>query len=139
MEYQKISNLLNEAGERPKTFQTKKWIEINDDARGNCNVNSQIKFKTTMTMTDLCDYAEVYVLVKGTISVAGAGAAQAAAVVFKNCAPFTSCISEINNIQIDNAKDLDVIMLMYNLLEYSKNYAETKSSLYQFVRDTGGN
>ena len=88
-------------------------------------------------MSDLCDYAEAYILVKGTISVAGAGDAQAADMAFKNCAPFTSCISEINNTQIDNAKDLDVIMPMYNLLECSENYSKTLGSLYQFARDTG--
>ena len=103
MEYQKISNLLGEDG-KPKSYQTRKWIEINYDAQGNYSVNSQIKFKTKMTMSDLCDYVEAYVLVKGTISVAGAGAARAVAVTFKNCAPFTICISEINNTQVDNAR-----------------------------------
>ena len=133
MEYQKISNLLSEAGDRPKTYQTRKWIEINDDARARYNPNSQIKFKTTMTMSNLCDYAEAYILVKGTISAVGVdNAARTAAVASKNCAPFTSCISAINNTEIDNAKDLDVIMPMYNLLEYSKNYSETSGSLYQF-------
>ena len=91
-----------------------------------------------MTMSDLCDYAEAYILVQGTISVAGAGDARAAVMAFKNCAPFTSCISVINNTQIDNAKDLDVIMPMYNLLEYSKNYRDAKASLYQFAEDSGG-
>ena len=139
MEYQKISNLLDEQGDKPKRFQTKKWIEIVDDRRGTYSTNSQIKFKTTSLMSSLCDYSEAYILVKGTISVTGAadGAGRVADVAFKNCAPFISCISEINNTQIDNAKDLDVIMPMYNMLEYSKNYSETSGSLYNFVRDTG--
>ena len=126
MEHQKISNLLDASSDQPRKYQTKKWIEVNDDARGTYATNSQIKFKTTMTMSDLCDFSEAYILVKGTITV-GAGAAdpaRAIPVAFKNCAPFTSCISEINNTQIDNAKDLDITMPMYNLLEYSKNYAE---------------
>ena len=69
MEYQKISNLLGETGDRPKAFQTRKWIEIVDDRRGTYNVNSQIKFKTTSLMSALCDYSEAYILVKGRISV----------------------------------------------------------------------
>ena len=56
-------------------------------------------------------------------------------VIFKNCAPFTNCISEINNTQIDNAKDIDIVMPMYNLIEYSDNYAKTKGSLWQYCKD----
>ena len=56
-------------------------------------------------------------------------------IIFKNCAPFTDCISEINNTQVDNAKDLDVVMLMYNLIEYSDNYSKTRGSLWQYYRD----
>ena len=54
---------------------------------------------------------------------------------FKNCAPFTNCINEINNAQVDNAKDIDIVMLMYNLIEYSDNYAKTTGSLWQYFRD----
>ena len=54
---------------------------------------------------------------------------------FKNCAPFTNCISEINNMQVDNAKDIDIVMPMYNLIEYSDNYAKTSGSLWQYFRD----
>ena len=57
------------------------------------------------------------------------------AVAFKNCAPFTNCISEINNTQVDNAKDIDIVMPMYNLVEYSDNYAKTTGSLWQYFRD----
>ena len=93
-----------------------------------------------MTMASLCDYSEAYILVRGTVSVTGANqAAQQIHVAFKNCAPFTDCISEINNTQVDKARDLDIIMPMYNLLEYSENYLKTSGSLYQFARDTGGN
>ena len=66
MEYQKISNLLNEASDKPKRFQTKKWIEIVDDRRGTYSSSSQIKFKTTSLMSALCDYSESYIRVKGT-------------------------------------------------------------------------
>ena len=104
-------------------------------------VNSQIKFKTAMLKSSLCDYSDAYILVKGTISVNNSAAAGAAAnntnkkVIFKNCAPFTNCISEINNTQIDNAKDIDIVMPMYNLIEYSDNYAKTTGSLWQYCKD----
>ena len=137
MEYQKIRNLLDKQSDVPAKFRTKNWVEVNDDARGTYNTNSQIKFKTTMLMSKLCDYSDAYILVKGTVTIVGAGAdaaAQAAdrnnkQIMFKNCAPFTNCISEINNTQIDNAKDLDVVMPMYNLVEYSENYSKTSGTL----------
>ena len=102
---------------------------------------NQIKFKTTMLKSSLCDYSDVYILVKRTISVNNTAAAGAAVnntnkkVIFKNCAPFTHCTSEINNTQIDNAKDIDVVMSMYNLIEYSDNYAKTSGSLWQYCKD----
>ena len=94
-----------------------------------------------MLKSSLCNYSDAYILVKGTISVnntAGAGAAvnnNNKKVIFKNCAPFTNCISEINNTQIDNAKDIDIVMPMYNLIEYSDNYAKTTGSLWQYCKD----
>ena len=127
MEYQKIANLIDDTSNQPSKFRTKNWVEINDESRGAYNVNSQIKFKTTMLKSSLCDYSDAYILVKGTISVTNTAAAAAAAnninkkVIFKNCAPFTNCISEINNTQIDNDKDIDIVMPMYNLIEYSEN------------------
>ena len=86
-----------------------------------------------MLRSSLCDYSDAYILVSGTITITGAGADDAAkrldernkGVIFKNCAPFTDCISEINNTQIDNAKYIDVVMPMYNLIEYSDNYSKT--------------
>ena len=116
-------------------------VEINDESRGAYNVNSQIKFKTTMLKSSLCDYSDAYILVKGTISVNNTAAAGAAVnnddrkVIFKNCAPFTNCISEINNTQVDNDKDIDIVMPMYNLIEYSDNYAKTSGSLWQYCKD----
>ena len=94
-----------------------------------------------MLKSSLCDYSDAYILVKGTISVNNTAAAGAAAndinkkVIFKNCAPFTNCISEINNMQIDNAKDIDIVMPMYNLIEYNDNYAKTTGSLWQYCKD----
>ena len=142
MEYQKIANLIDDdASNQPSKFRTRNWVEINDESRGAYNVNSQIKFKTTMLKSSLCDYSDPYILVKGTISVNNTATAGAAAnntnkkVIFKKCAPFTNCISEINNTQIDNAKDIDIVMPMYNLIEYSDNYAKTTGSLWQYCKD----
>ena len=142
MEYQKIADLIDEdASNQPSEFRTRNWIEINDESRGTYNVNSPIKFKTSMLKSSLCDYSDAYILVKGTITVNNNAAAGAAAnntnkkVIFKNCAPFTNCIREINNIQIDNAKDIDIVMPMYNLIEYSDNYAKTTGSLWQYCKD----
>ena len=93
-----------------------------------------------MLKSSLCDYSDAYILIKGTISVNNTAAADAAGnntnkkVIFENCAPFTNCISEINNTQIDNAKDIDIVMLMCNLIEYSDNYAKTTGSLWQYCK-----
>ena len=91
----------------------------------------------------MCDYSEAYILVSGTIRITGAGADHAATqvdernkgVTFRNCAPFTNCISEINNTQIDNVKYTDVVMPLYDLIEYSNNYSKTLGSLSQYYRD----
>ena len=96
-----------------------------------------------MLKSSLCYYSDAYIFVKGTITIAGEGddavARQAderdKGVAFKKCAPFINCISEINNTQIDNAKDIDIVMPMYNLIEYSDNYAKTTGSLWQYFRD----
>ena len=127
MKYQKIANLLDSASNKPSKFRTKNWVEINDESRGTYAVNKQIKFKTSMLRSSFCDYSDAYIF-KGNISVnntAGAGADANntnTKVTFKNCAPFTDCISKINNTQIDNAKDIDIVMPMYSLIEYSNNY-----------------
>ena len=100
MDYQKIINLLDNTSNEPSKFRTKNWIEINDASRGPYNVNSQIKLITWMIKSSLCDYCDAYILVKGNITVNNTTADGAAAnnvtkkVIFKNCAPSTSCISE---------------------------------------------
>ena len=142
MEYQKIVNLLESTSDNLSKFRTRNWIEINDESRGNY-ANDDIKFKTTMLKSNLCDYADSYILVKGTITInskeADAAAEQAderdKGVTFKNCAPFTKCISRINNTDIDNAHDIDIAMPMYNLIEYSDNYSTTSGSLSQYYKD----
>ena len=79
MEYQKIANLIDDASNQPSKFRTKNWVEISDESRGTYNVNSQIKFKTTILKSSLCDYKDAYIIVKGTITVNNTAADGAAA------------------------------------------------------------
>ena len=131
MEYQKIANLLDNASNQPSKFRTKNWVEINDESRREYTTCSDIKFKTTMLRSSLCDCADSYILVKGTITITGAGDDATATwadernkgVIFKNCAPSTKCISKINETKIDNAQDIDIVMPMY-LIEYSDNHSK---------------
>ena len=140
MEYPK--NLLESTSDNLSKFRTRNWVEINDESRGNY-ANSDIKFKTTMLRSNLCDYADSYILVKGTITITGAGDDDAARhaderdkeVTFKNCAPFTKCISRINNTDIYNAHDIDIVMPMYDLTEYGDNYFKTSGTLCQYYKD----
>ena len=127
MEYQKIANLLDKevaliASNKPSKFRTRNSVEINDDTKDAYSPNKQIKFKTAMLRSSLCDYSDACILVIGNTSVnndAGAGAAANninKKVIFKNCTPFTYCISKINNTQIDNAQNIDIVMPIYNLV-----------------------
>ena len=141
MKYQKTANLLNDTSKKSSKFRTRNWVEINDDISAVYSPNKQIRFKTAMLRSSLCDYSDAYILVKGNISVsnnAGAGAAAnniGKKVIFKNCASFTNCISKINNTQIDNAEYIDIVMLMYNLIEYSNNFSKTSGSLWQYCKE----
>ena len=93
-----------------------------------------------MIQSSLCNYSDAYILVKGIITVENTAAEGAdpnnrnKKVIFENCAPFPDCISEINNKEIDHAKDIDVVIPMYNLIEYSDNYSKTSGSLWQYCR-----
>ena len=93
-----------------------------------------------MLRSDLCDFSDAYIVVKGTITLTKTDERRFIDIrnrlsAFKNNAPFTNCISKINNVLIDNAEDLDVVMPMYNLLEYSKNYIKTTGSFWNYYRD----
>ena len=142
MEHQKMANLLENTSNQLSKFRMRNWVEINDDSRGRYT-DEDIKFKTTMLKSNLCDYADAYVFVKGTITIIGDGDDNAVrpaderdkGVTFKNCAPFTKCISRINGIDIDNARDIDIVMPMYNLIEYSDNYSKASESLWQYYKD----
>ena len=124
MEYQKIVNLSGNTFDKVSRFTSKKWVEVHDqsgNAENRYNQNKQIRFKTSMLRSDLCDYSDAYIVVKGNIIVTNPdNGAYSKRLAFKNNAPFTSCIPKINNILPDNAEDLDVVMPTYNLIEYTK-------------------
>ena len=149
MEYQKIRNLVGETSKEFPRFTERKWVVIIDNRRGNYS-SKEIKFETTTQRSSLCDYSDAYILVKGIVTIVGeapagtADNAKAAAIAadrtgkeicLKNCTPFTKCIPSINKQQVDDANDLDVVMPMYNLLEYSKNYQEASGSIWNFHRE----
>ena len=125
MENQNIVNLLDNALNQPSKFRIRNWVEINDDSRGTYTV-ADIKFKTKMLRSNLYDYADVYILAKGTITITGAGAnadvrqahERVKSVIFKNGAPFVKCINRINNTDIDTAQGIDIVMPTYNLIHY---------------------
>ena len=141
MENQKIINLLDKIDTDSKHFSTKKRYIINDENNTNYGLNKDngadnpdtIKYDTRVLKPNLCDYAEAYILVDGTIRAAAANAATRLAL--KNCAPFTKCNLEINNEHVDTAKNLDITMPMYNVIEYSDNYQDSSATLYQHKRD----
>ena len=136
MECQYIANLLHSTSNQPSKFRTKNWVEINDESRETYTGND-IRFKTIMLRSNVCDYADAYILVKRTIAITGAGNDDATkladkrdkGVTFKNCAPFTKCISRINHRDIDNGQDIDLVMPRYKFIEYSDNYSKTSGSL----------
>ena len=142
MEFQKIVNFLDTISDNkhlPK-FVTKKWIEVYDQSQKGYDVNRERKIKTSMLRSDLCDFSDAYIVVKGNITVTNPNNAKTSkAVTFKNNAPFINSISKINGVKTDNAEDLDVVMLMYNLLECSKNYKKTTGSLWNYYRDEQSN
>ena len=141
MENQKIINLLDKIDTDSKHFATKKWYIINDENNTNYGVNKDIgadnpdtiKYDTRVLKPNLCDYAEAYILIDGTIRAAAAVANTRLAL--KNCAPFTKCNLEINDEYVDTAENLDITMPMYNLIEYSDNYQDSSATLYQYKRD----
>ena len=130
MEYQKVLNLLNEP--KDSKFVTRKWNVVNDQSNANYDVGNEVIYNTEDLKSNLCNYSDVYILVNGDITVIAAPATQ---VSFKNCAPFTKCVTKIDGIAVDDAEDLDLIMLMYNLIEYNSNYSETTGSIWFYSKD----
>ena len=149
MEYDKINNLLlsedneNEMNEQLSKFVTREYVRVNS-LSNTYNENKLIRFKTSMLRSNLCDYSDAYILVKGTITVMVPGVnnnvnnirdKRNRPVILKNNSPFVSCITRINGELIEDADDLDIVIPMYNLLEYSKNYRKTIGSLYNYYKD----
>ena len=137
MEFQKIVNFLDTIFDNKDlpNFVTKKWADVYDQSQGNYDVNKEIRIKTSMLRSDLCDFSDAYIVVKGDITVTNPNNAKRnKAVAFKNNAPFINCISKINGIKIDNAEDLDVVMPIYNLLEYSKNYKKNNRKFMELLQ-----
>ena len=146
MEYDKTNNLLlseDNESEKLSKFVTREYVRVNS-LFDTYNENKSIRFKTTMLRSNLSDYSNAYILLKGTITVTATGVNNNAdnirdkrnrPVILKNDAPFVSCITRINGELIEDADDLDIVMSMYNLLEYSKNYRKTTGSLYNYYRD----
>ena len=141
MGYQKMINLLDNAPHQPTKFRTKNWVETNDGSYRVYNIGSQIKFKTSMLKSILWDDSDAYILVKGAITVPNTRTTAVnnnrnKKVIFKISAPFIDFISEIDNKEIGHTKDIDdVVMPMYNLIEYSHSYSKTSGSLWQYYRD----
>ena len=133
METQKIVNLLNGSNNENSKFATKKWNIIDSESKGNYSPVNRIKFLTSSLESSLCDYSDAYILVTGNITATPNNAATQ--VVFKNCAPFEKCRTEINETFVDETDFINITMSMYNLIEYSDNYSDTSGSLWQFKKD----
>ena len=129
MEFNKIINSLGPAHDKVPRFVTKKWIEVQSQSGNTYNTSKSIKFKTSMLRSDLCNFSDAYVWVKGKITVTNENdnANFNKELALKNNALFISCISKINGELVENAEDLDIVIPMYNLLEYSK---KTSASLF---------
>ena len=134
MEYDKINNLLGSESENLSKFVTREYVRVNSLSH-TYNENKSIRFKTPMLRSDLCDYADAYILVNGTILVNGLNPRdrQNRPLILKNNALFVSCITRINGELIEDADDLNIVMPMYNLLEYSTNYGIAIGSLMLII------
>ena len=123
----------------------KKWVDVNNKHHWIYGANSKIKFTILMLKSSLCDYSDPCILVSGRIKInaepdnvneankwKGKGSKE---VIFKNCAPFIECTSEIDNIQINHTKDLDIVMSMHNLIKYSNNYSKSSGSFWKYQKD----
>ena len=138
MEYQKFTNLFGTTFDEIPRFITKKWIKVYDQSISDDDIykpDKEITFKTSIR-SDLLNYSDAYIFVKGNITVVDPNNGNYdKKLAFKNNAPFTNCISKINNVLIDNAEDLDIVMPMNNLIEYFKNYQKTTWSFWIYYRD----
>ena len=136
---------MNDSDNESSRFATRKWYIINDQnngqyGRGNQN-DATINFDKEVIKPNLCDYSDVYILVAGDIAVVGGD--QNPDITFKNCSIFTRCVTNLNDEHIETTENLDICKFnhvqckfnMYNLIEYSDNYADSSGSLWQHKRD----
>ena len=140
MEYQKIANLLGTTLDEVPRFITKKWVEVHDQsgsADDRYKPNKQIRFKISILRSDLRDFSDAHIVVKGEVIVTAESntSRKNRPLAFKNNTLFTNCISKIDIVLTDNAEDLDVVMPMYSLIEYIKNYRKATGSLWNYYRD----
>ena len=133
METQKIVNLLNGSENDNSNFATKKWYIMDSESNGGYSQYDEIKFSTRSIESSLSDYSGTYILVTGNINSTPNNAATQ--VVFKNCAPFEKCRTEINETFVDETDFINITIPMYNLIEYGDNYSSTSGSLWHFKRD----
>ena len=127
-------NLLNEPND--SKFVIRKWNITNDWSNANYDVGNEIISNTEVLKSNFCDYNDAYILVRGDITTVGDNGAK---VTFKNCAPFIKCITKIDGRTINDVEDLDLVMTMYNLIEYSSNYSDTTGSLWFYSKDEATN
>ena len=133
METQKIINLLNDSSNEESKFATKKWYVIDSQTtKGKYKQGDTIKFETETIKSSLCDYSDAFILVTGNIIVTANNNTD---VAFKNCAPFSTCKSVINDVFFDKADHIYIAMPMQNLIGCSDNYSDTSGSLWHFKRD----
>ena len=133
METKKIINLLNNSSNEESKFAARKCYDIDSQTtKGKYKQGDTIKFETETIKSSLYDYSDAFILVTGNITVAANNDTD---VAFKNCAPFSTCTTKINDAFVDEANYIYIAMPMYNLIEYSDNYSDTSGSLWQFKRD----
>ena len=134
MEAQKIINLLEESDDDDLKFQARKWRIINNQNNGQCGKgyenDSTIKFTTEVVKPNVCGYSDAYILVKGNIAVVNGN--NNSLVSFKNCSPFTRCVTHVNDEHVETADNVDIIMNFYNLIEHSDSYEQSSGSLWQY-------
>ena len=129
MKHEKILNLLNDANDFKCV--TRKWNIVNDNSKENYEKVSEITYNTEVLKSNISDYNDACILVRGDITVAKSPQIQ---VAFKYCALFTKCIPNMDGLTIDDAENLDLVMPMYNLIDYSSNYSKTTQSLWFYSK-----
>ena len=132
MEIKKIVNLLNSSDNENSKFATKRWYIIDSESNSNYSHHNPIKFLTKSIESSLCDYSDAYILVTGNITARPNNAVTQE--VFRNCAPFEKCSTEIDGTLADKTNFINNTMPMYNLIEYSDNYSITSGRLWNFKR-----